>query len=81
MREVLPTASDAVRKPAGDLIARTLSSVGKHFSGTPHTLEEIEAYADAMADMFCAYLRTLQDGEARPRECWVRSRFCSVVGA
>ena len=33
---------------------------GKHFSETPRTSAEIEAYADAMADMFCAYLRALQ---------------------
>jgi AcrR family transcriptional regulator len=62
LREVLPAASDAVRAAAGDLIKRTLSSVGKHFSETPRTSAEIEAYADAMADMFCAYLGALQSG-------------------
>ena len=43
----------------GDLITTTLSTVGKHFSETPRTPAEIEAYADAMADMFCAYLKGL----------------------
>jgi AcrR family transcriptional regulator len=62
MQEVLPAASDAVRAAAGDLIKGTLSAVGKHFSETPRTPAEIEAYADAMADMFCAYLRSLQNG-------------------
>jgi AcrR family transcriptional regulator len=62
MQEVLPAASDAVRAAAGDLIKGTLSAVGKHFSETPRTPAEIEAYADAMADMFCAYLRALQNG-------------------
>jgi AcrR family transcriptional regulator len=62
LREVLPAASDAVRAAAGDLIKQTLSAVGKHFSETPRTSAEIEAYADAMADMFCAYLRSLQNG-------------------
>ena len=62
LREVLPAASDAVRATAGDLIKRTLSAVGKHFSETPRTSAEIEAYADAMADMFCAYLKALQSG-------------------
>ncbi len=66
MQEVLPVASDAVRASAGDLIARTLSAVGKHFSETPRTPAEIEAYANAMADMFCAYLRALQNGETQP---------------
>lgn len=66
MREVLPSASGAVRASAGDLIKRTLSSVGKHFSETPRTSLEIETYADAMADMFCAYLRALQSDGTRP---------------
>jgi AcrR family transcriptional regulator len=66
MQEVLPAASDAVRAAAGDLIKGTLSAVGKHFSETPRTPAEIEAYADAMADMFCAYLRALQNSETQP---------------
>jgi hypothetical protein len=44
---------------AGDLITTTLSAVGKHFSESPRTPTEIEAYAEAMADMFCAYLKNL----------------------
>lgn len=56
MREVLPDASDAVRVLAGDLIKATLSQVGKAFSESPRTPAEIAAYADAMADMFGAYL-------------------------
>ncbi|QIG95287.1 MULTISPECIES: TetR family transcriptional regulator [unclassified Bradyrhizobium] len=59
MRTALPKASDAVRAMAGDLIATTLSTVGKDFSESPRTQAEIETYADAMADMFCAYLRRL----------------------
>jgi AcrR family transcriptional regulator len=66
MQEVLPAVSDAARASAGDLIKGTLSAVGKHFSETPRTSAEIEAYADAMADMFCAYLRALQNGETQP---------------
>jgi AcrR family transcriptional regulator len=59
MREVLPQASDATRALAGDLISTTLGEVGKSFSETPRTEDEIQAYAKAMADMFCAYLRSL----------------------
>ena len=66
MQEVLPAASDATRASAGDLIKGTLSDVGKHFSETPRTPAEIKTYADAMADMFCAYLRALQTGETEP---------------
>ena len=57
MQEALPKASEAKRALAGDLITTTLSAVGKQFSETPRTPAEIKAYADAMADMFCAYLR------------------------
>lgn len=59
MREALPNATDETRELAGDLICTTLSTVGKSFSGTPRTVVEIEDYAEAMADMFCAYLKTL----------------------
>ncbi|WP_248746435.1 TetR family transcriptional regulator [Pseudomonas sp. MWU12-2037] len=59
MREVLPEASEATRAVAGDLIKVTLSSVGKQFSESPRTPAQIETYADAMAEMFCAYLRGL----------------------
>jgi AcrR family transcriptional regulator len=62
MREALPEASEAARALAGQLITATLSQVGKHFSETGRTPAEIEAYADAMADMFCAYLGSLQHG-------------------
>ncbi|MGJ5177657.1 TetR family transcriptional regulator [Bradyrhizobium oligotrophicum] len=56
MRETLPNASDAERSRVADLVKTTLSQVGKHFSETPRSRAEISAYADAMADMFCAYL-------------------------
>jgi AcrR family transcriptional regulator len=62
MREALPAAPEATRALAGDLITTTLSEVGKHFSESPRTRAEIEAYAGAMADMFCAYLRALEHG-------------------
>jgi AcrR family transcriptional regulator len=59
MQEALPEASEATRALAGELITATLSQVGKQFSEAPRTSAEIEAYADAMADMFCAYIRSL----------------------
>ncbi|WP_225769468.1 TetR family transcriptional regulator [Inquilinus sp. Marseille-Q2685] len=59
MREALPDAPVATRELAGDLITTTLNQVGKRFSETPRTPAEIAAYADVMADMFCAYLAGL----------------------
>jgi AcrR family transcriptional regulator len=65
MREVLPDASEGARALAGDLVTTTLSQVGKSFSETPRTPAEIEVYADAMADMFRAYLEDLERGATR----------------
>jgi AcrR family transcriptional regulator len=59
MREALPKTSESTRALAADLMATTLSKVGKHFSESPRSPAEIEAYADAMSDMFCAYLESL----------------------
>ena len=63
LQEALPNASRATRALAGELIKTTLSVVGKEFSEEPRTPARIKVYADAMADMFCAYLRSLA---ARP---------------
>jgi hypothetical protein len=61
MQEALPNASQATRALAGDLITATLSAVGKHFSESPQSPAEIEAYAEAMADMFCDYLKGFKE--------------------
>ena len=63
MREVLPDVSETTRVQAGDLIKTTLSEVGKAFSEKPRTAAEIAAYADAMADMFSAYLESLKPSD------------------
>ncbi|CCD85267.1 putative transcriptional regulator, TetR family [Bradyrhizobium sp. ORS 285] len=70
MREALPDSGQAERARVADLIKTTLSQVGKHFSDTPRSRAEISAYADAMADMFCAYL---EKAGARPRSSRPRS--------
>ncbi|WP_126241414.1 TetR family transcriptional regulator [Burkholderia gladioli] len=59
MLEVLPGASPATLQLAGEMIGATLRLVGKQFSERPRTPAEIEAYAGAMSDMFCTYLREL----------------------
>lgn len=59
MQEALPYASQAVHEQVSDLITTTLSAAGKQFSERPRTEAEIHNYADAMADMFCAYLNSL----------------------
>lgn len=60
MLQALPGAPAQTRALAGDLVITTLSSVGKRFSSAPRSAMEIATYSDAMADMFCAYLESLQ---------------------
>lgn len=62
MEEILPETTEEKRKIAADLIVATMTSVGKKFSESPRMSCEIDAYADAMADMFCGYLKALDDG-------------------
>jgi len=62
MREALPGADEATRALAGGLMTTTLSAAGKQFSESPRTAAEIDAFAGAMADMFCAYLESLGRG-------------------
>jgi AcrR family transcriptional regulator len=66
MREALPEASDSTRGLAADLITTTLSKVGKHFSERTRSPAEIETYAQALADMFCAYLESLTGASGAP---------------
>lgn len=64
MIEMLPGATASTRALAGKLITTTLAALGKEFSSTPRTEAEISTYADAMADMFCAYLAAAARGES-----------------
>lgn len=59
IREALPDVPDATHALACELILTTLTTGGKAFSETARTPAEIDAYSDAMADMFCAYLAHL----------------------
>ncbi|MBO9603712.1 MAG: TetR family transcriptional regulator [Novosphingobium sp.] len=56
LEEVLPDASSETRSLVGDMIKTTMSEVGKTFSERRPTEGEIVRYADAMGEMFCAYL-------------------------
>lgn len=65
MREALPKAPRVTRVLAGNLITATLSAAGKDFSEISRSNAEIKVYADAMADMFCAYLKHLRAAESK----------------
>lgn len=60
MLQALPDAPAQTRTLAGDLVISTLSAVGKRFSSAPRSPADVAIYSDAMADMFCAYLGSLQ---------------------
>lgn len=57
LQQLLPQRDAPEVARAADLINRTLGDVGKHFSESPRSAAEIEAYARDMADMFCAWIR------------------------
>jgi AcrR family transcriptional regulator len=69
MREALPDAPQASRELACNLITATLGAVGKQFSESRRTTAEIEAYADAMAHMFCAYLDVIEVADRETSAC------------
>ena len=60
MAEALPGVQDTTRQRAGDLIVMTMTAVGKELTETPRESSEIDAYADAMTDMFTTYLNSLR---------------------
>lgn len=59
MRELLPERSPQERALAGDVVITTLSAVGKDFSERLKRPAEVQAHAEALADMLCAYLNGL----------------------
>lgn len=59
VQEVLPQLQAERRALVAHTIATTLSAFGKDFSGSPRSPAEIDAHADALADMLCAYIASL----------------------
>jgi AcrR family transcriptional regulator len=55
--EALPEANAATQRLVADLIEATLTQVGSSFSEVERSDAEVVAFADAMADMLCAYLQ------------------------
>jgi AcrR family transcriptional regulator len=60
VREALPDVAEATQVLAAELVTTTLGAAGKQFSESPRSDVEIAMYADAMADMLCAYLAALR---------------------
>jgi AcrR family transcriptional regulator len=64
MAQALPRATAKEQAFAGDVIATTMSAVGKRVSEENRTRAEVDAFADAIAGMLCAFLAGF-DGTAR----------------
>lgn len=62
MQQALPDATDATRTLAGEVITMALGAVGKQVSERTRVQAQIDAYAEALADMLCAYLEALERG-------------------
>jgi AcrR family transcriptional regulator len=59
MREVLPGVPVRERAFASDLVMTTMSAIGKKVSEQGYARTEVERWATATGDMFCAYLQQL----------------------
>lgn len=63
MREVLPGVSVRERAFAGDLIMTTMSAIGKNVSEQGYSRNEVDRWATAAGDMFCAYIQQLSQNK------------------
>ncbi len=59
MREVLPGVPVRERAFASDLVMTTMSAIGKKVSEQGYSRTEVDRWATATGDMFCAYLQQL----------------------
>ncbi|MFB0490647.1 AcrR family transcriptional regulator [Methylobacterium sp. OAE515] len=60
LREALPGTAEPDRLRAGEIIAMALGEVGERISEQASTEAAPQDYADALADMLCAYLERLR---------------------
>lgn len=63
MDETLRAANTPTTALAAELVESTLRQLGSSFSRVERTSDEIAAYADALADMLCAYLEKLASAD------------------
>jgi AcrR family transcriptional regulator len=57
IKDALPGASARERTFAAELIGTVMSSVGKSVSSQNLSRDEVDAFAEAVSDMFCDYLK------------------------
>ena len=66
LSEALPSVSPGRRALAGELVMMTLSTVGKELSERRFSLDGVDRYADALADMLSGYLEQLARHDPPP---------------
>jgi AcrR family transcriptional regulator len=70
MAEALPDVPIERREVAMTILKMTMSETGKRISEEQPLAERVDVYADAVADMFCAYLdRLAVDATVQPASC------------
>jgi AcrR family transcriptional regulator len=67
MGEALPRADQVQREFCADLLVTTMSAVGKAVSEQGRSMDNVDAFAMAMADMFCGYLASCAGAPARTK--------------
>ena len=60
MKEALPRTPARERAFAADLVGLVMSSAGKAISSQARSRAEVDALAEAIGEMFCAYLKTVR---------------------
>jgi AcrR family transcriptional regulator len=65
--EVLPRADQAQREFCADLLTTIMSAVGKNVSEQGRSMENVDAFAVALGDMFCGYLASCAGSTAKPK--------------
>jgi AcrR family transcriptional regulator len=63
LHAALPDTAEPDRLRAGEIIAMTLGEVGERISERACTEATMQDYADALADMLCAYLERLREAD------------------
>jgi AcrR family transcriptional regulator len=59
MSEALPSVPESERAFAAEVIMSTMATVGEDVSGKARSKAQVDAWAEAMGEMFCGYLMRL----------------------
>lgn len=70
MGEALPEVAESRRVFAAEVVMTAVSTIGERISGEAASVEEVDAWADEVGDMVCAYVERLaENAEQRSQPC------------